>query len=110
MGKGWIYLISLTFLIEGIIGREVRTENQIGNSFSKEVEEERTSLSMEEVITLADQPKDFLVLNEELRKYWIYDVKKDLDEKMYAYATTYSIWYQEEEYLLDIVYRKKRKN
>ena len=74
----------------------------------KTVEVQQTALSMEQVVALANQPKDFLLLNEELRKYWIHNVENDFDKNIIAYSTVYSVWHKEEEYLFEIVYQKKR--
>lgn len=75
----------------------------------KAAEARKKQWTMEQVIELANQPKDSLALTEELRKYWIHHPASDLDESILAYGTDYSLWYEEEEYLLHIAYSKKRK-
>ena len=74
----------------------------------KAVEVQKTIVSMEQIVALASQPKDFLILNEELRKYWIHNVRNDLDKNIIAYSTIYSVWHKEEEYLFEVVYQRKR--
>jgi len=76
---------------------------------SEAVETRKKGLNMDKVIEIASLSKDFLKLNEELRSYWIHTPREDLEEGSLNDTTTYSIWYQEEEYLLDVTYKKKYK-
>lgn len=115
MKRNGIYLISLMILMGNItscgnLRNLPAKEPIIVTEENKTMQEEAqtTTFTMEQVIALADLPKDFLILNEELRKYWIHDKMKDLDEETIAYSTTYPIWYKEEEYHFDITYKKKR--
>lgn len=102
-GQVWIS----EFLNEDLSSQGLKVYGINGLLNKEAAEAKKKNLTMEQVIEIASQPKDFLVLNEELRPYWIHEPDRELDEHMLSYTTTYSIWYQEEEYLLDIVYMKK---
>lgn len=102
-GQVWIS----EFLNEDFSSQGLKVYGINGLLNKEAVEAQKKNLTMEQVIEIASQPKDFLVLNEELRPYWIHEPDRELDERVISSTTTYSIWYQEEEYLLDIVYMKK---
>lgn len=107
MGEsGQVWFTDLFYTESGTAEPKIYAINGLLNQEAAEAQ--TTALTMEQVVALADEPKDFLILNEELRKYWIHDRKNDLDEKTIAYSTIYSVWDKEEEYQLHISYKKKR--